>query len=120
MDTRETYRQAILRILESHRPRLQSPDALQVTLVRDHEQGHYLMICYGWQPAGHYSFGCVLHIDLTEENQVVVRHNGTEDMIGDDLHAAGVAKEDIILAFHEPEVQAASGFGPHAHDVALH
>jgi hypothetical protein len=53
----------------------------------------------------------VLHIDLTPDNKVVVLHNGTESMIGDDLHEAGVPKEDIILAFLPTYAQEASGFG---------
>lgn len=109
MDTRENYRQAILKVLQEHLPRTPQAD-LEVTMVCDHENGHYQIVHSGWRPTG-YSFGCVLHIDLRADGKVVVRHNGTESMIGDDLHAAGVAKRDIILAFLPDYAQAAAGFG---------
>jgi hypothetical protein len=109
MDTREAYERAILTVLEDHLPRIPQP-GLQVTLVKDRENGHYQIVHSGWQQ-GTYSYGSVLHIDLTPDHKVVVLHNGTEAMIADDLHEAGIPKQDIILAFLPRYAQEASGFG---------
>ncbi len=109
MDTREKYRQIIIGIINGHIPRTPQRDA-EVTIVTDDKNGHYQVVVSGWRATG-YTYGCILHIDLTEDAKVVVCHNGTESMIGDELHAAGIAREDIILAFMSRQAQQAAGFG---------
>ena len=109
MDTREKYRQIILGILQSFLPRTPQKGT-DVTLVTDDKNGHYQVVISGWRTTG-YSYGCVLHIDLSSDAKVVVRYNGTERMIGDDLHAAGVDKKDIILEYMPKHAREAAGFG---------
>ncbi len=109
MDSRKIYEEAILTVLKTHLPRIPQK-GLKVTLVQDRENGHFQIVHSGWQ-RGDYSYGSVLHVDLTPEGKVVVLHNGTESMIADELHEAGIAKDDIILEFLPRYAREASGYG---------
>ncbi len=44
------------------------------------------------------------------DGKVWIQTDGTEDGVTDELMQAGIAKEDIVLGFHEPEIRKYTGF----------
>jgi hypothetical protein len=63
-------------------------------------QGHYQLMSVGWH-CQHRIHGCPLHVDV-KNGKIWIRHDGTEERIANRLVAAGVPKEDIVLAFQSP------------------
>jgi hypothetical protein len=48
-------------------------------------------------------FDCVLHLDI-KDVKIWIQHDGTEVGVANQLVEMRVSKQDIVLAFHEPEV----------------
>jgi hypothetical protein len=110
MDKLTEYPQLIERIL-THYIELcnRNPNRiLETFLIADRAQGHYIWMNLGWQN-GDRTTGMTVYIRL-KANQFWIEEDWTENGIANDLLAAGVPKEDIILAFHEPQMQPYTGF----------
>ncbi|MEL6381237.1 MAG: XisI protein [Cyanobacteria bacterium J06626_18] len=67
------------------------------------------MLYVGWRGIKR-DFGCVLHLDI-KDGKIWIQHDGTEVGIANQLVKLGVPKQDIVLAFHEPEVRQFTNFG---------
>ena len=76
--------------------------------VFDTEQDHYQLLHVGWR-GNKREFGCILHLDIKDE-KIWIQHDGTEVGIANQLVELGVPKQDIVLAFHEPDVRQFTGF----------
>ncbi|MFM7904363.1 MAG: element excision factor XisI family protein, partial [Microcystis sp.] len=44
------------------------------------------------------------------DQKIWIQHDGTEDGIADELVAAGIPQNQIILAFKSPEIRPYTGF----------
>ena len=55
----------------------------------------------------HYRYHCYVRI---RDGKFWIEEDWTEDGIATDLVRAGVPKEDIVLAFHEPEMRQYTDF----------
>ncbi len=53
--------------------------------------------------------GSVLHLDI-REGKVWIQYDGTEEGIADELVAAGIPPERIVLAFKSPDIRPHTGF----------
>jgi len=97
MDTRSTYQSIIERVLNEY---AQTPyaygDVIRQT-VFDRDGGHYLLMIVG-RDGIRRVHGCLIHIDLVGE-KIWIQRDGTEQGIANDLLAADVPKEQIVLAF---------------------
>lgn len=82
----------------------------------DSEQDHYQLLYVGWR-GNKRSFGCILHLDI-KGGKIWIQHDGTEVGIANQLVELGVPKQDIVLAFHEPEIRQYTDFGT-GEDLAL-
>ena len=80
----------------------------EVQTIFDDKQGHYQLLYVGWR-GDERDFGCILHLDIKGE-KIWIQHDGTEVGIANQLTELGVPKEDIVLAFHEPEVRQYTDF----------
>lgn len=108
----EQYRQYIRRLLMERAARATSQDRwpeYEVQTLFDQEQDHYQLLYVGWRETQR-DFGCILHLDI-KDGKIWVQHDGTEEGIANQLVALGVPKQDIVLAFHEPEVRRFTDFG---------
>lgn len=79
-----------------------------VQTLFDDEQGHYQLLYVGWR-GNKRDFGCVLHLDIKDE-KIWIQHDGTEVGVANQLVEMGVPKQDIVLAFHEPDVRQFTDF----------
>lgn len=108
MDKMTLYRQNIKRILEEYACLSTGEQEVEAQLSFDDEHGHYQLMHVGWQKQ-HRVYGCVIHMDL-KDGKVWIQHNGTEADLAEELMAAGVAREDIVLGFRSPAVRQFTGY----------
>ncbi len=80
----------------------------EVELIFDEERDHYLLLKIGWQHKRRL-WGTSVHVRLRND-KFWIEEDGLEDGITTDLLEAGVPKEDIVLAFHHPEIRPHTGF----------
>jgi hypothetical protein len=108
----EQYRQHIRQLLTERAHRVAKPSPgheYEVQTLFDSEHDHYQLLHVGWRNNKR-SFGCILHLDI-KQGKIWIQHDGTETGIANQLVELGVPKQDIILAFHEPEVRQFTDFG---------
>jgi hypothetical protein len=98
MDRLAAYRSAIEQLLTNHQDKDDSEVRSEVVI--DHERGHYQLVNVGWQ-GDRRVYGCVLHLDIVND-KIWIQHNGTEFDIANELVAAGIDKQNIVLGFHSP------------------
>lgn len=53
--------------------------------------------------------GSVIHIDIIQ-GKIWIQHDGTNRPVAEELLAAGVPREDIILGFYPPQVRQYTDF----------
>lgn len=105
MDKMTRYRELIKRLLAQHleicnrRPR----PGVERLLVTDDEHGHYLWMNLGWTPEERVN-GITVHVRV-RDGKFRIEEDWTEEGIATELMREGVPQEDIVLAFHEPEMR---------------
>jgi hypothetical protein len=81
---------------------------IETFLVVDEPKGHYIWMNLGWQN-GERLAGMTVYVRLCA-GQFWIEEDWTEEGIATDLVRAGVPKEDIVLAFHEPKMRQYTDF----------
>lgn len=105
------YQQYIRQLLSERAQRIanqRNEQEYDVQTLFDDEQGHYQLLYVGWR-GNKRDFGCVLHLDI-KDGKIWIQHDGTEVGVANQLVELGVPKQDIVLAFHEPEVRQFTDF----------
>jgi hypothetical protein len=102
------HRDIVEKILQDYADFLGNDEYAQIELVFDRERDRYLLVETGWQN-GYRIYGTLLHIDLIE-NKLWIQHDGTEEGIADELVAAGIPKEQIVLNYKPLEQRKLTGF----------
>ncbi len=108
----EEYRQYIRHILSERQKRASVPSTAreyEVQTVFDEEQDRYLLLYVGWIGNKRF-FGCTLGLEI-KDGKIWIQHDGTEEVLANRLVEMGVPKQDIVLAFHEPEIRQYTDFG---------
>ena len=75
----------------------------------DRERDHYEVLQVGWNN-GRRVHGSIIHIDI-RDGKVSLEHNGTDARLGEELVAAGISRNDIVLGFHPAELRSLTGYG---------
>ncbi|MEM9219776.1 MAG: XisI protein [Cyanobacteria bacterium P01_F01_bin.150] len=107
-----TYRQYIQAILSERAEQTFCPpnaSEYEVQTVFDQTQDHYQLLRIGWR-GNKRQFGCILHVDI-KDGAIWIQHDGTEEGLANRLVEMGVPKQNIVLAFHEPEIRSYTDFG---------
>jgi hypothetical protein len=108
----EKYRQYIQHLLSERAERSSMPRNFQeyeIQTIFDTERDRYQLLYVGWR-GNKRDFGCVLHLDI-RDGKIWIEYDGTEIGIANQLVEMGVPKQDIVLAFHEPDVRQFTEFG---------
>ncbi len=106
MDSKiELYKNFIKRILTRYEELInRRPESGQETeLVLDEKRNRYLLHTIGWQGTKRI-WNTTLYVRI-RNGKVWIEIDWTENGLATDLLEAGVPKEDIVLAFHHPEVR---------------
>lgn len=106
------YRTYIQQLLSERAQQASKPSnarEYEVQALFDIAHDHYQLLYVGWIGSRR-SFGCVLHLDI-KDGKIWIQHDGTEEGIANRLVELGVPHQDIVLAFHEPEIRQYTDFG---------
>ncbi|MGI8639756.1 MAG: element excision factor XisI family protein [Pyrinomonadaceae bacterium] len=98
------YRQMLRNVTEAHAQMSSPMDYVKSTAVSDFSQTNYFLIDFDSQDKKHY---IVFHLCL-KDGKVWIEQDGIEYGVAQDLIKAGVARQDIVLAFQDKEVMSES------------
>ncbi len=87
---------------------LNTDDVATCEPVFDRVHDRYLVVETGWEGNARI-YGVLLHIDIVD-GKLWVQHNGTESAVADELVAAGVSKDRVVLGFRHPSQRSLSEF----------
>lgn len=105
MDRLAHYRTILKEILttQAAEMELQPVAGVDTELIIDETHDNYLLAPVGWSPQGRVR-GATLYVRI-RNGKFWIEEDWTEEGIATHLLAAGVPKEDIVLAFHAPDVR---------------
>ena len=109
MEKLEIYRDIIRKTLLPLAERKYSDRDVVNEAVFDENNDRYLVMSVGWEGKVRRIHGCLAHLDIIN-GKVWIQRDGTEDGIGYELEAAGIAKSDIVPAFHSESVRPHTGY----------
>jgi hypothetical protein len=111
MDTRtlNNWRQ-IIKTKLSALAAIPFPDVvnLKSRTVFDESSDIYMVLVEGWQDVKR-MHGCLVHVDIND-GKIWIQQDGTEDGVANELLAAGIPKDCVVLGFRSPQSRAISGF----------
>ncbi|MEZ4869687.1 MAG: XisI protein [Caldilineaceae bacterium] len=105
MDRVETYRTLLKELISQHAMRMNrrpQPDT-EIEVTFDEERDHYLLLRVGWTAKGRL-FVPTLYARL-RDGKIWIENDWTSDGLATELVERGVPAEDIVLAFHPPEIR---------------
>lgn len=110
MDKLTNYRTLVKRLLTDWQALIsrQPAPGVETVCVFDEERDHYLLLNLGWSQRRRVR-GTTLYVRL-HNGKFWIEEDWTEDGIATHLVKAGVPKEDIVLAFHPPEMRPLTEF----------
>jgi phage-related minor tail protein len=104
MDTPRSDREIVKQVIRHYAQFKPSHGDIRLDTVFDEAQDRYALMQVGWD-RGRRVRGNLIYVTL-QDNQVWIEYDGMEQGITDDLIAAGIPSERIVLAFL-PESKAA-------------
>jgi hypothetical protein len=108
MDKLERYREIVRGVIEEYASYKPSHGQIDTEAIVDREHDHYEVMHVGWD-GDRRVHGSVIHIDIIG-GKVWLQYDGTNRPVADELIAAGIPQEDIVLAFHPERVRQFTGF----------
>ncbi len=108
MDRLDQYRRIIRQVLAEYARYKPANGEIDTELVADPERDHYELLHIGWD-RGVRVHGPVIHIDVIG-GKVWIQYDGTNRPVADELMAAGIPQQDIVLAWHPRELRHHTGF----------
>jgi XisI protein len=109
MDKLDRYRDIVRRIIQEYASFKPSHGQIDTEAIIDPERDHYEVMHAGWDDDRRVH-GSVVHIDISG-GKVWVQYDGTNRPVVEELMAAGIPREDIVLGFHPAELRPLTGFG---------
>jgi hypothetical protein len=105
MDKLEYYRHLIQKILTEYYKlgSISTNLKLEDVLVFDEQHDHYLLMVMGWQGEERIKTNTI-HVRL-RDGKIWIEEDWTEDGVVTDFLQAGVSREDLVLAFHPPNLR---------------
>ena len=109
MDQLDHYREIVRHLIEEYARYKPAYGDIRTEAVVDRERDHYEVIQVGWN-AGRRVHGSIIHIDI-RNGKVWIEHNGTDARLGEELVAAGIPRNDIVLGFQSADVRPLTNYG---------
>ncbi|MDX1932587.1 MAG: XisI protein [Capsulimonadales bacterium] len=102
MDKLAFYRQTLKNTIQAQADLMNSQPVSgeEVDCVFDEQRDHYLLLKYGW-PRGKHIHYTKLHARI-HEGKIWIEEDATEEGLANELVAAGIPKDDIVLGFNPP------------------
>src|SRR5438034_6463086 len=103
MDKKERYRLIVRRLIEEYASYIPANGQIETEAIVDSNLDHYEVMHVGWDGVRRVH-GSVVHIDICNE-KIWVQYDGTNRPVVEELEAAGVPREDIVIGFHPAELR---------------
>ena len=104
----EQWRSVLTQILQEYAKLIQLGAGVRVYVLVSQDQSHFMLMHEGWQ-GDQRLYGAIVHAEIRDD-KIWIHFDGTEEGITEELVAAGVPKEDIVLAFHPPHLRQHTGY----------
>lgn len=98
MDKLACYREIVRRVIEDYADPRPAHGNISTEIAIDPVRDHYEVLHVGWDGERRVH-GSVVHIDIIGD-KIWIQHDGTNRPVADELIAAGVPNDDIVLAFY--------------------
>jgi hypothetical protein len=108
MDTLTRYREIVRNLIREYASYRPAHGAIDTEAVIDPEKDHYEVLHVGWDGARRVH-GVLLHIDIIGD-KVWIQHDGTSPGVAEELVAAGIPREAIVLGFRPAHLRQYTGF----------
>ena len=108
MDRVKQYQKILEHTLLRYAEYTPSHGNIEMYPIFDESRGHYLLLGIGWDRNGRVH-STLLHCRL-QNGKVWLEQENTDTNVAEELVAAGIAKEDIVLGFYRPERRALTEF----------
>jgi XisI protein len=99
MDTILTYRNIIKQIILRYAQLKPSHGNIRLDPVFDEANDRYALMQVGWDKQRRVR-GNLIYLTI-QNDRVFIEYDGTETGITDELVAAGIPRDNIVLAFHQ-------------------
>ena len=103
MDKIDRCRTILKRIIEDYASYKPSNGQIDTEAIADPDHDHYEVMHVGWDGQRRVH-GSVIHLDLID-GKVWIQYDGTNRPVAEELMAAGIPREDIVLGFHPADVR---------------
>lgn len=118
MDKLENYRRIVQQFIKEYADFSTFDNGIENQTIFDLENDRYMLLSIGWLQGRRIHY-CIMHIDIIA-GQVWIQANNTDRLIAEELIAAGVSPESIILGLQPPELREYTGLGiPHTQQKSL-
>lgn len=108
MDKLDRYRQIVRELIEEYGRYKPSHGQIDTEVIVDPVKDHYELMHVGWDGVRRVH-GSVVHIDIVD-GKVWIQYDGTSRPVADELVAAGIPRDDIVLGFHPADVRPLTDF----------
>jgi hypothetical protein len=108
MDRLDRYREIVRRLIEEYAGYKPSHGQIETEAIVGPDKDHYEVMHVGWDGQRRVH-GSVVHVDIID-GKVWIQYDGTSHPIAEEMVAAGIPREDIVLAFHPAEVRVHTGY----------
>jgi hypothetical protein len=105
----DKYRAIVRRLIEEYANYTPAHGDIRTEAVVDTEHDHYEVMEVGWDGKRRVH-GSIIHIDI-RDGKVWIEYNGTDAEIGEELVAAGIPRQDIVLGFQPADVRPLTRYG---------
>lgn len=108
MDRTSEFRVIVNRIFQEIAEMTPSDAQVRTELICDDAVGHYQLGQVGWEGNSRVD-DVYLHVDVLD-NKVWIQHDGTNLRLAEMFTREGIPKENIVLAFHRPDMRVYTDF----------
>src|SRR5688500_7837931 len=108
MDRLEQYREIVRKLIREYASYKPSHGQIETEAIIDTDKDHYEVMHVAWDGPrrGH---GSVVDIDISD-GKIWIQYDGTSRPVAEELLAAGIPREEIVLGFHPTHVRQHTGF----------
>jgi hypothetical protein len=108
METLEQYRKVVRELIEKHAQLRPALGGIEYELNFNEAIDHYALLANGWN--GPYRIeGHIIHVDI-RNGKIWIQHDGTEEGIAEQLVAAGIPRDKIVLAYKSERMRRQTEF----------
>ncbi len=108
MDKLVHYRESIKTFLRKYAESMTGNSGIEVELIFDTENDHYLLLDIGWQKS-HRVHDCIFHFDI-KNDKIWLQENNTDLEVDEDFAEMGISSDEIVVGFHHPSMRKYSNY----------